>query len=245
MSNHWTRATFFSFDLEATEADPLAAHCVSASLVKFVGGVPADRRTWLIHPAVPITEGAIEIHGITNEHAAEHGADPKEALEEILTMLAQVLNAGLPLVIYNAAYDLTVMELQARYHGLKGLLERVRADRWTSVIDGFVLAQGAETYRTAEGRWGKGYRLPEVCGRYGVPFVESHEATADAVGAGLLAIALTESYDFIASAGPQRLTELQRDWRVRLQSDLAAYFDRKKIEHQVDLGWPLHSTLIA
>lgn len=239
----WTNGTFFSFDLESTSADPLLAHTVSATLSKFVGGEPVDKRSWLIAPDVEVSPEAIEIHGLTNEHLQANGVAPKVALDEILTMLAQVLNAGLPLVVYNAAYDLTVVERQAREYGLVGLTDRVGEDRWSSIVDPFVMAQGAESFRTPEGRWGKRYKLPDVCARYGVEFVESHDAEADAIGAGHLAIALVNAYDFFASAGPNELTSLQKEWRDRIQSDLAAYFNRKNMDHQVDLGWPLHSTL--
>lgn len=245
-ATHWTSRTVFSFDLETTNADPLLAHVVSGTVQKLEAGTPTAKRSWLVKPAVEISEEAISIHGITNEFVAEHGQDPKAALEDLAATLAKVLKAGLPLVVFNAAYDLTVVELQCELYGIPTLRDRLGTAHWPTVIDPFILARGYDTYKTSEGSWGKGYKLPEVCARYGVPFEETHDATADAEGAGRLAIALVRAHSDLASASPQELHAMQVDWRTRLQDGLRAYFDRKKIEHDgVDAGWPLHSSLVA
>lgn len=236
--------TIYSFDIESTSGNPLEAHVVTATLTKLVKGQAVDYRSWTIKPAVEIPAEAIEIHGITNEWISEHGGDPKENLAEILTMVAQVLRAGVPLVIYNAAYDLTLLESQAAYYSLPSLQDRLEPEHFHFVIDPFVLIQGYESYRTVEGHWGKGYKLPEVCARYGVEFVESHDAMADSIGAGKVAIAFFARHPEMLADGPAALFEKMVDWRGRIQAGLREYFDSKKKEHDgVDGGWPLHTAV--
>lgn len=246
MSNvkHWTKRVFYSFDIESTSADPLSAHAVTATIVKLDNGVFADKRAWAMKPAVPIPDEAIEIHKITNEWIQEWGTDAKEALEEIIGMLASILSKGYPLVVFNAAYDLTMLEMQAKYYGLKPLSARLTAEAWHCVIDPFVLAKGYEHYWKQEFVKGRNFKLPSLCERYGVAFEETHDATADALGAGLLAIELVNSDSGLASKGPHALDRLQKQWRVKMQRSLRKYFDEKEIEHDgVDDGWPLHSSV--
>ena len=149
-------------------------------------------------------------------------------------------------MIFNAAYDLTVLEQQAEYYGLPTLRKTVKSNNWNRIIDSFVLAQGFERFHTAEGHWGKRYTLPEVCSRYGVDFVESHDATADAIGAGSLVVQLMNTSAKLKNMAPSDLFNMQRNWRSRIQKDLRDFFDRKNIEHDgIDGAWPLHSSLMT
>lgn len=241
---HWTAGVLYSFDIESTSADPLTAHVVSATLAKLDGGEYVDDRSWLVKPAVPIPAEATEIHGITNEHVEEFGTDPRAALEEIVTMLAQVLRSRRVLVVFNAAYDLTMVEKQCEYYGIPGLRERLEEHHWETVIDPFVLGKGVAHYHLQKFEKGRKFTLPALCSYYGVDFEESHDAKADAVGAGKLAVALVTSAEFLSTRGPKAMHQLQRIWRTKAQNSLREYFDKKAIEHDgVDAGWPLHTAL--
>ena len=243
--NHWTEKAYYSFDIESTSGNPLEAHVVTATMVKLVDGEYADERAWVISPEVDIPAEATEIHGITTEWARENGRDPREALEEILTMVAQLLKGRFPLVIFNAAYDLSLLEAQARHFGLKTLQERVPLEDWVTVIDPFVMAKGLEHFLKREFVKGRTFKLPDVCERYGIEFEESHDATADAIGAGQLAAVLIHEHESLSEKGPMALTNLQEQWRRRMQRSLREYFDKNNIEHDgVDDGWPLHNSLV-
>ncbi|MCP6451477.1 hypothetical protein NL490_27705, partial [Klebsiella pneumoniae] len=63
-------------------------------------------RTWLIDPGVEIPEGASAIHGISTERARADGVPPPQALEEIAALIAEAQRAGVPVVAFNAAFDL-------------------------------------------------------------------------------------------------------------------------------------------
>ncbi|WP_293783587.1 hypothetical protein [uncultured Aeromicrobium sp.] len=100
--------------------------------------------------------------------------------------------------------------------------------------------------RFKDPKTGRGYvyKLPALCERFKVPFVESHEACADAIGAARLARAFARKQDLIATMEPHRLFTLQKT-ACRAQKDsLRAYFDKQGKEHDgVDPGWPLHTRL--
>jgi DNA polymerase-3 subunit epsilon len=76
--------------------------------------LPLRERAWLVDPGVEIPEGATEVHGITTERVRAEGLPTDAAIGEILTALDQALGTSRPLVIFNARYDLTVLDREAR-----------------------------------------------------------------------------------------------------------------------------------
>lgn len=241
----WAAQTMYGFDTETTGVDVLNDRIVTATVVKIIDGTEVDKRTWLINPGVPIPIGATEIHGISDTHAKEHGADPATAIGEIARTVAGVLRSGLPLVAFNASYDFSILEAECRRHSVPSLVEHLVPEAWHCVIDPMVLGKGIDTV-TRNFRKGRKYTLPALCERYRVPFVESHNATADAAGAVLLAAAIAAADYQIARTGPAALHQLQKTWRREAARSLREYFDKNGIEHDgVDGGWPLHTDLQA
>ncbi|MBM4595072.1 hypothetical protein GS454_18550 [Rhodococcus hoagii] len=70
----WTAAPMAAFDLETTGPIPTNARIVTAHLALIDGKVTSGRN-WLLNPQQGIPEGATAVHGITTEHAREHGQD--------------------------------------------------------------------------------------------------------------------------------------------------------------------------
>ena len=134
---------------------------VTAALVRRVPGESTEVRTWLIDPGVPIPAEAAAIHGISTEHAVEHGEAPGPALEEIASLIAADLALGVPVVAFNAAFDLSLLDAELTRHGLPTLGERLGREV-TPVIDPLVLDRSLDRYR-------KGKRkLGDLCAHYGV-----------------------------------------------------------------------------
>lgn len=162
------------FDTETTGVDVDRDRIVTAALVRR-DGAGTTVRTWLIDPGVPIPEAAAAIHGITTEQARSLGADPVLALDQIAVELAAAFGAGVPVVAYNAAFDLCLLDAELRRHGLPTLPDRLgRAAR--PVIDPLVLDRAEDRYRPGK------RKLGDLCGLYGV--VESgslHSADVDVV----------------------------------------------------------------
>ena len=116
MSTPWFNGPLLGFDTETTGVDPRHDRLVTAALVFRPASSDVPTRTqdtvstWLANPGVEIPAGATAVHGITNEVAITHGAPIEEVLEQLATHIVEALQASIPLVIFNASYDLTLME---------------------------------------------------------------------------------------------------------------------------------------
>lgn len=245
---NWADLDIWAFDTETTSLDILGdARIATAALVRVRPNGETFERTWTINPGVPITPEASEKNGLTDEYLAEHGVAPAGALAQIRDALCWVLDNHLPVVVQNAPFDLTLLEVELQRHGLPTL----GLSRMQTVIDPSVLVKYddkvlAKPKRFKDPKTGRGYkyRLPDLCARFKVPFTETHEACADALGAARLGRALAEVLTVFGEMPPERLFVLQRTACREQKNSLRAHFDREGIEHDgVDPGWPLHTRL--
>lgn len=139
----WHLGMMCALDFESTglsvESDRIVTACVA--IVDCSGQRRPDVRTWLINPGIDIPAEATRVHGITNEHAQEHGRDPSAAIAEIQGNLAAALSAGIPIVGHNVGgYDLSLLDREARRHDLAPLNP-------FPVIDTRVLSKHVDPYR--------------------------------------------------------------------------------------------------
>ena len=163
-------------DFETTSVDVETARIVSAcaGIASPKGWAP---RTWLLQQTEPIPAEATAIHGITTEHANEHGVPAAKALPEIVGDLYRAWEHQMPVIGYNVVYDLTVLDRELRRHGFLPL--EVRGP----VIDPFVLDKDADP-------WRKGSRkLIDTARHHGITLSQedAHGAEADALTACRLA----------------------------------------------------------
>lgn len=238
----WADQTMYGFDTETTGVDVFTDRIVSATIVKRVPDAEPVTRTWLINPGVPIPEAATKVHGITTEQVQADGMEPALAIADITDTVVGILRSGMPLVAFNAAYDLSILESECRRYEIPGLA----GVPLLSVIDPFVLGKGMDHIKDHKFVKGRKFTLPELCDRYRVPFEETHDATADASGAARLAAAIGRSDSYLADMGPAALHQLQVTWRRSLQKNLRDFFDKNGTVHDgCDGGWPLHSELLA
>ncbi|AEE45209.1 exonuclease domain-containing protein [Cellulomonas fimi] len=170
----WNDGPLLGFDTETTGLDVDRDRIVTAALVRR-DAAGTHVRTWLLDPGVEIPEAAASIHGVSTEHAKAHGVAPKAALDEIATELAGAFRAGVPVVAYNAAFDLCLLDAELRRHRLPTLPDRLLGAA-RPVIDPLVLDRAVD--REREGK----RKLVDLCGVYEV--VESgdlHNADVDVV----------------------------------------------------------------
>ncbi|WP_405745744.1 3'-5' exonuclease [Streptomyces sp. NBC_01525] len=230
----WHQDLLAGFDLETTGTDIERDRIVTAALIRLDGdGTTVVRQTWLIDPGIPVPEEAAAIHGMSTVYVREHGVSAKTAVEEITEALAEALRAGIPLVVMNARYDLSLLDRECRRHGVRSLTERLgRAP--SPVIDPLVLDRHVDRYR-------KGKRaLQALCAHYGVPLVGAHEAGADAVAAAGVARRIGERYPVVALPSPEALHTLQEGAAAEQATDFQAYLRRSgKPEAYVEGAWPL------
>ncbi|GIG35334.1 exonuclease domain-containing protein [Cellulomonas pakistanensis] len=170
----WTDGPLLGFDTETTGVDTDHDRIVTAALVR------RDRdgthvQTWLVDPGVEIPEGASAIHGISTEHAREHGVEPRGALDEIAAAIAEAVRDGVPVVAYNASFDLCLLESELRRHDLPTVEDRLGGEL-RPVIDPLVLDRAEDRYRSGK------RKLVDLCGVYQVVDTgDLHTADVDVV----------------------------------------------------------------
>ncbi|MCZ4557941.1 exonuclease domain-containing protein [Rhodococcus maanshanensis] len=222
----WTTAPMCAFDLETTGPNPLDARIVTACIAT-IEGPTFTAQNWLLDPEVEIPAGATAVHGITTEHAHEHGMYYDDGLNEIAVALEGAWAAGHTVVAFNASYDLTVMHHEYR---------RVFGETFTTtglVVDPFVIDRAIDPYR-------KGKRtLGVTCDYYGVKLGNAHEAEADAIAAARLAWKLGRQ-PLLAGKSADDLMAWQAHEHAERQLSFANYLRRSgKPAGDVDGSWPI------
>ncbi|MFI2212551.1 3'-5' exonuclease [Streptomyces sp. NPDC020141] len=230
----WHGEALVGFDLETTGTDPQEARIVTAAVVRVRAGEPEERAFWLADPGVRIPEQASAIHGISSERAAAEGRPAREVADEIAGALTGHWERGVPVVAYNAAFDLTLLTAELRRHGLPSLSERLGGRPIGPVIDPYTIDRAVDRYR-------KGKRtLEAVCAEYGVALDAAHDATSDAVAAVRVARAVAERHPSVAALAPDLLHERQVRWYEEWAVDFQAFLRRKgNADAVVDTSWPM------
>jgi DNA polymerase-3 subunit epsilon len=230
-----------AFDTETTGVDPTEDRIVTAALVARGGGAPDRVQSWLINPGVPIPAAAAEIHGVDDARAQAEGSNPKQALDVIASTLSNVLQHGLPVVAYNAAFDWSVLHYELERHGLPTMADRL-GDKVPVLVDPLVLDKQCNRYVKGSGA----RKLKPTAERYGVELDDWHTADADALAALLIAEAQFQQYPQLADMGPQQLYAAQKAWRAEQQAGLQQWFRTKASPEQggdpnkvIDGSWPL------
>lgn len=225
---------FAVFDTETTGVDFESDRIVTA----FVGlmnrdGQLVQRWEWLLDPEMEIPEGAAAVHGVTTERARAEGKDWRQGIIEIIDQLETLLEAGVPVVAYNARFDFTMLDRNARTAGVAPIVSVA------PVFDPYVTDKAVQKFR-------KGKRtLTDTCRVYGVLLDNAHEAEADAVAAGLL------MWKLIEGMRPHWTTESMhgttRKRAAEQAASLQAYFDKTKPHEKivVHAEWPVVPTTVA
>ncbi|MDI3389514.1 3'-5' exonuclease [Streptomyces sp. B-S-A8] len=232
----WHQDLLIGFDLETTGTDPCEARIVTGALIEVKGGEPLGRREWLADPGVPIPQEAVDVHGISNERARAEGRPAGQVADELARALTGYWQSGVPVVAYNAAFDLTLLSAELHRYGLPSLRERLGGIEPAPVIDPYTIDRSVDRYR-------KGKRnLEAVCSVYGIRLDSAHDATADALAAAELASAIAVTHPKVAGLGPAELHRRQVEWYAEWAADFQKFLRRKGDESAViDGHWPLRN----
>ena len=236
----WHNGTLVGFDLETTGVDTTTDRVVTAAVVHVSpSGQVLRAREWLVDAGVPIPSAACAVHGVSTERVRAHGQPSAGAIAEIIFELESAWRSGLPVVIFNAPYDLTLLDAEAVRSGLPRLGTRPWwPQAW--VIDPFVIDRGVDRYR-------KGKRtLGATAEHYEVQPWAAHSALGDAVAAVAVAREMVVDHDLIRHADAQTLHSAQvgwhHDWAVHMQAYLRS---RGRTDAELDKAWPLRAPVVG
>lgn len=230
----WLDGPMVGFDTETTGVDVGTDRVVTAAVVRRVGRTGGTTaRSWLLDPGVEIPSGATAVHGITTEEARVHGRAPADALDEVAGELAAALGRGEPVVAFNAAFDLSLLDAELRRHGLATLPERTGRDVRV-VLDPLVLDRWVDRYRPGK------RRLGDVAAHYRVATAALHAADADVAATLDVLAALCRRHPGLARVDLERLHDAQ----VRAHRRWAEGFNAWRVGQGLDgpgaeLTWPL------
>ena len=211
-----------AFDLETTSANPKEARIVTSALVR-IDGRDVQKVEHLADPGIEIPQEATNVHGITTEKARAEGRPHEEVLKDTVDAIKAAWEDGLTLIVYNAAFDLTVLRSLTGDFTVTG-----------PVYDPYVIDRVSD-------KWRKGKRtLGAVCEHYGVELGNAHEATADALAAARVAWKqVRQHYPNLAQMDENELMEFQA---VKWYEDRVAF--KKYLEGKgrdasdVSTAWP-------
>ncbi|GAA1466636.1 exonuclease domain-containing protein [Nocardiopsis exhalans] len=231
MNTPWHTRPMAAFDIETTGLDVEGDRIVTAALWRIDPARGAKEvTTWLADPGIEIPAEAAEIHGVTTEQARAEGRPAAEVVTEIAAALEAVTADGMPVVVYNAPYDLTLLDREIALHRPGAPL-----GAQPLVVDPFVLDKHVDTYRRGS------RKLVDVCAHYDVPLAqeEAHGAAADALAAARLAWRIAAAHPEIAEMSAEDLHRAQVKWKAEQSASFQEYLRRRNPEAVVDGTWPL------
>ncbi|MEU3016427.1 MULTISPECIES: exonuclease domain-containing protein [unclassified Nocardiopsis] len=231
MNTAWHTRPMAAFDVETTGLDVEGDRIVTAALWRID---PAHRSkevtTWFADPGIEIPAEATEIHGVTTEQARAEGRPAADVVPEIAAALEAVVSEGLPVVVYNAPYDLTLLDRELALHR-PGRPLKVQP----LVVDPLVLDKRVDTFRRGS------RKLVDVCAHYRVPLAqeEAHGAAADALAAARLAWRIATAHPEIAEMTAEELHAAQVAWKAEQSASFQEYLRRRDPDAVVDGSWPM------
>lgn len=200
------------FDTETTGIAPETTRIVQAhvSLLDHTGSV-VEGRDRLIDCGIEIPEQATRVHGITTERMRAEGAPAAESIQEIVSYLGDFFANGVAVVAYNASYDFTILDREAKRYALTPL------DRPRPIVDPLVMDRQLDKYR-------KGVRnLVANAELYGVILENAHDASADAIAAGRVAQAIAAKYFDQLDIPALDLHVRQEEWALEQAASYRRY----------------------
>jgi DNA polymerase-3 subunit epsilon len=193
------------FDTETTGVGPTDA-IISASLVLrdprkgYDGDVKAS---WVMNPHRHISQAAEQVNGFSDAEVQAHGIEPTVGLPQIASLISRAQNLNIPLLAYNAPFDVAMLQRGLHHWDLPGLgatMKRIDL----LVVDPLVLDRAASSRRGRR-------TLSDAAAFYGVsPHGSFHDATADTTAAIDLIAPMCAKYEKIGQIPLSDLTDQQR-----------------------------------
>ena len=224
----WSEKIIASFDLETTGLSPYEDEIVQIAFIyqDGAGAILPESWTTIVNPERAIPHNVSAIHGITTEQAIKDGVNLAGAIDELFQRLKDIVDRDIPLVIYNAPFDLGFMQARAekRDTNLPDL----------NIIDPLVCDRHLDKYR-------RGARNLETVSRHYGLFPENlHDAGVDAELTASLARAMSEKYPEMRDSSFTDLHERQIAWHTEWAVSYAKFMRSKGRNSNVaKRTWPI------
>lgn len=231
MTELWYDGPLLSLDTETTGVDVFEDRIVTCNITYDVPGQEPYIANWMINPGIEIAEGASAVHGITNEVAQRDGGDPFTVLSNIAEHLKNWGNLGHPVVVYNAAFDCSLLVVEFDRYGIP---QPCDFDR---VLDPYVMDKALDPYR-------KGSRkLIDTARHYGVELSEedAHSADFDSMASVKVVRALGRKYKIDAPV--EEIHAMQIKAKAKQATGLQAYLRKKENDNTIVINtqWPVQT----
>lgn len=225
----WHAGPFLAFDTETTGVQTDTDRIVTATTVWIEPGQEPNVTSWLLDPGIDIPEAASAIHDITTEQVRNYGRPAGECVDEIAQHLVNAVNTGVPILAFNAVFDLTILDREQRRHGLGTFTP-------TRVLDPFVIDKAVDRYR-------RGKRTLETqCQHYGVTHDGAHDATADALAAARVMWKIARRFPEVGRLTLDELHAAQQKWAAEQAASFRQYLiDQGRTEDLPDGQWPIRA----
>lgn len=197
----WTDGPLVGLDFETTGVNPESDRIVTGTVIVDMPGFDLRVSNWTVDPGIEIPESASRIHGVTTEHVRTHGQRPTVAVWDIWDTIAEHWRPDVPLVIYNAPFDLTMLDRELARHGFGGL--EVRGP----VLCPLTIDRAVDRYR-------RGKRtLTDLFRHYcGMDLTEAHASEADVRATLMVLRVIAKKYPVIGNASLDKLHQHQQTW---------------------------------
>lgn len=220
----WLSGDVMALDLETTGPDPETARIVTCAAIRCGAAGAQPLGHWLVNPGCPIPPEATAVHHITDDIAAT-GWTTKEAMRAIYGVISREGIHGLPLVIMNASFDLTVLMNEAQRNDV--------GFGFGAILDPRVIDLACDRYR-------KGKRkLTDLAAHYKVKLGEAHTADGDALTAARIVWAQAKHYPLIAAFTLEQMQTFQAEAYREWAEHLAEYYASQGKHEVIDRSWPI------
>ncbi len=181
MTAAWLSGPALSFDCETSGTDTAVDRLVTAHAVEVSESGAVERGSWLMNFGGEIPAEASAIHGVTTERMQAEGLAPEVVIPGIVAVLAVAWANGLPVIVCNAPFDMTLLQAELARLGRPPM-------QLGPLLDPLVIDRALDRYR-------KGKRtLTAMAAHYGVKQSEAHSASGDALTAARVVWAQAKKY---------------------------------------------------
>jgi DNA polymerase-3 subunit epsilon len=233
----WHEKRLIGFDIETTGLDMDKDQIISAAIVLVGDNKLQENYDFLIKPTIEVPDEAIKLHGISREEIST-GKEPAEGIKEINQILAQEMNSGATLVIFNSNFDLTILLRQSKELGLAPLTELVSKENFI-IVDPLVIDRASNSKRPGR------RNLQTLCRHYHAKFDfnNAHTADADAIAAARLAWRMADIYPEL-QIDREVLFNKQAGSALKQAKELRQHFESQGRKTFVSLDWPYRKDVV-